>query len=80
MTCVWLKETWQYVTIHGIDNYNTVFRNVKSVLHQIKLILKFHKDCNFPGRFLNILIIFPAYIFTMIFSKLKAGLISTRTD
>ena len=34
----WLKETfWQYdVTIHGLDKYNTVFQNVKRVLHQNK--------------------------------------------
>ena len=31
MNCGWLKETfWQYVTIHGLDKYNTMFQNVKS--------------------------------------------------
>ena len=35
--CGWLKETfWQYVTIHGLDKYNTMFQNVKRVLHQNK--------------------------------------------
>ena len=30
MNCGWLKETfWQYVTIHGLDKYNTMFQNVK---------------------------------------------------
>ena len=36
MNCGWLKETWQYVTIHGLDKYNTMFQNVKRVLHQNK--------------------------------------------
>ena len=37
MNCGWVKETfWQYVTIHRLDKYNTMFRNVKRVLHQNK--------------------------------------------
>ena len=37
MNCGLLKETfWQYVTIHGLDKYNTMFQNVKRVLHQNK--------------------------------------------
>ena len=37
MNCGWLKETfWQYVTIHGLDKYNTMFQNAKRVLHQNK--------------------------------------------
>ena len=37
INCGWLKETfWQYVTIHWLDKYNTMFQNVKRVLHQNK--------------------------------------------
>ena len=36
MNCVWLKETWQHVTIHEIDKYNAMFQNVKTVLHEKK--------------------------------------------
>ena len=33
MNCGWLKEHfWHYVTIHGLDKYNTIFQNVKRVL------------------------------------------------
>ena len=35
MNCGCLKGTfWQYVTIHGQDKCNTMFQNVKGVLHQ----------------------------------------------
>ena len=41
MNCGWLKETfWQYVTIHGLDKYNTMFQNLKRVLHQNKIHTK----------------------------------------
>ena len=37
MNCGWLKETFpQYLTIHGLDKYNTMFQSVKRVLHQNK--------------------------------------------
>ena len=37
MNCGWLKETfWQYVTIHWLDEYNTMFQNMKRVLHPKK--------------------------------------------
>ena len=36
MNCGWPKEAWQYVTIHGIDKYNTMFQSAKKVLHQNK--------------------------------------------
>ena len=37
MNCGWHKETfWHYVTIYGLDKYNTVFQNMKRVLHQNK--------------------------------------------
>ena len=37
VNCGWLKEIfWQYGTIHGLDKYNTMFQNVKRVLHQNK--------------------------------------------
>ena len=36
MNCGWLKETWQYVTIHGTDKYNTMFQNVTRALCQNK--------------------------------------------
>ena len=72
MTCGWLKEIfWQYLTIHGLDKYNTMFQNVKKVLHQnSKLILKFHKNCNS----ISYAFIFPAYIFAIIFGKPKDSL------
>ena len=37
LNCCRLKEAfWQYVTIHGLDEYNTMFQNAKRVLHQNK--------------------------------------------
>ena len=51
MNCGWLKETfWQYVTIHGLDKYNTEMWRESFI--RINLTLKFHKDCNFAGQFL----------------------------
>ena len=33
----WMKETlWQDITIHGLDKYNAIFQNVKTVLRQNK--------------------------------------------
>ena len=64
--------------IHELDKYNTMFQNVKRVL--LKLILKFHKDCNFAGQSLIYTFIFPVYIFAIIFGKPKDSLISARTD
>ena len=51
MNCSWLKGTfWQYVTIHGLDKYNTMFQNVKiESFNRKKFILKFHNDCHFAG-------------------------------
>ena len=41
INCGWVRETfWQYVTIHGLDKYNTMFQNVKRVLHQNKVHTK----------------------------------------
>ena len=55
MNCGWLKETfWQLCDyIHGLDKYNihSVLKCEESLI-RIKLTLKFHKGCNFAGRFL----------------------------
>ena len=56
-----------------LDKYNTVFQNVKKVRHENSAHTKFHKDCNFTGRFL--IHIFLAYIFAISFGKPKESLI-----
>ena len=41
---------WLYSWV--IDKYNTMFQMWRESFIRIKLILKFHKDCNFADRFL----------------------------
>ena len=41
---------WLYSWV--IDKYNTMFQMWRESFIRIKLILKFHKDCNFAGQFL----------------------------
>ena len=73
MNCGWLKETfWKYVTIF-------MFQNVKRVLHQNKAHTKISKALQFCSL-ISYTFIFPAYIFAIIFGKLKNSLISARTD
>ena len=65
--------------IHGLDKYNTVFQNVKRVLHQSKAHTKISLGLQFC-RSISYTFIFPAYIFAIIFGKPKDSLISARTD
>ena len=82
INCGWVRETfWQYVTIHGLDKYNTMFQNVKRVLHQNKVHTKnFIWIAILQADFLDIEFIFPAYIFAIIFGTPKDSLTSARTD
>ena len=65
--------------IHGLDKYNTMFQNVKRVLHQNKAHTKISQGLQFC-RLISYTFIFPAYIFAIIFGKPKDSLISARTD
>ena len=58
--------------IHGLDKYNTMFQNVKRVL--LKLILKFHKDCNFAGQSLIYTFIFPVIFLLLFLVNLRIAL------
>ena len=40
VNCGSLQETCQYVTIHGLEKYKTMFQNVKKVLYQNKTYTK----------------------------------------
>ena len=54
INCGWLKESYDNMLLYSwvIDKYNTMFQMWRESFIRIKLILKFHRDCNFAGRFL----------------------------
>ena len=68
---------WLYSWV--IDKYNTMFQNVKRVLHQNKTHTKISQGLQFC-RLISYTFIFPAHIFAIIFGKPKNSLISTRID
>ena len=68
---------WLYSWV--IDKYETMFQNVKRVLHQNKAHIKISEGLQFCWS-ISYTFIFPAYIFAIIFGKPKDSLISERTQ
>ena len=66
------KLSGNNVTLHGLDKYNTMFQNVKRVLHQNKTHTKISSGLQFC-RLISYTFNFCAYIFAIIFGGKRKG-------